>query len=90
MLSGAPARWLSLRDRGIVEVGRRADLNVIDMEKLALRPPHLVRDLPAGGRRLLQEAEGYRATVVAGQVVRDAGRTTDARPGRIVRAGKRG
>ncbi|NUO54691.1 MAG: amidohydrolase family protein [Polyangiaceae bacterium] len=89
MLTGAPAGWLGLDDRGSIAPGKRADINVIDFERLALPAPRLVRDLPAGGRRLLQDAEGYRATIVAGETVRDNGKTTDARPGRVVRAGGR-
>jgi N-acyl-D-aspartate/D-glutamate deacylase len=90
MLTGDAAAWLSLHDRGVIDVGRRADLNVIDLAELTLPAPRLVRDLPAGGKRLLQGAEGFRATVVAGQIVRERGRTTSARPGRIVRAGSSG
>jgi N-acyl-D-amino-acid deacylase len=67
-------------------VGRRADLNVIDLERLRLRPPRVVRDLPAGGKRFVQDAEGYDATVVAGVVVRRHDADTGARPGRLVRA----
>jgi N-acyl-D-aspartate/D-glutamate deacylase len=89
MLTHDNASWMGLSDRGRIEVGLRADLNVIDMNALVLRPPHMVHDLPAGGRRLLQDADGYRATLCAGAIVRDAGRTTDARPGRIVRSGSR-
>ncbi|MFO0554462.1 MAG: amidohydrolase family protein [Polyangiaceae bacterium] len=89
MLSADGAAWLGLSDRGTVEVGKRADLNVIDLSTVELEAPHLVRDLPAGGRRLLQAARGYLATVVAGEIVRENGATTDARPGRILRAGAR-
>jgi N-acyl-D-aspartate/D-glutamate deacylase len=79
------ARHLGLTDRGEVAVGQRADLNVIDLARLGLRRPRLHADLPAGGRRLLQEATGYRATLVAGEVVREDGASTGARPGRVVR-----
>jgi N-acyl-D-aspartate/D-glutamate deacylase len=85
MLSSDIASWLGLADRGTLEVGKRADLNVLDHHELSLLPPRLVRDLPAGGQRLLQEARGYRATVVRGEVVREGGQTTSARPGRVVR-----
>src|SRR5438045_7750231 len=70
-------------DRGRVEVGLRADLNVIDHERLTLREPRLVADLPAGGTRFLQEAEGYDYTIVAGEITRDHDAFTDARPGRL-------
>src|SRR5205085_1998703 len=79
-----------LCDRGLLLPGRKADLNVIDMGALALLSPHAVRDLPGGGRRLLQDAVGYRATVVSGEVVAEGGRLTGARPGRIVRLGRLG
>ncbi len=79
------AELYGLRDRGTVEPGKRADLNVIDFDALNLRTPELVHDLPAGGRRLLQRAEGYTATVVAGQQTRSHGEDTGARPGRLVR-----
>jgi N-acyl-D-aspartate/D-glutamate deacylase len=88
MLSGANAAYLGLDDRGVVAVGRRADLNVIDLGKLRLGRPRVVYDLPAGGRRFLQDADGYRATVVAGQVVSRDGRLTGARPGRVLRLGR--
>ena len=88
MLSGANAAYLGLDDRGVVAVGRRADLNVIDLDKLRLGRPRVVYDLPAGGRRFLQDADGYRATVVAGQVVSRDGRLTGARPGRVLRLGR--
>lgn len=79
------AQLYGLGDRGTVEVGKRADLNVIDHAALTLRSPRLAHDLPGGGRRLLQEASGYTATVVAGAVTRRHGVDTGARPGRLVR-----
>jgi N-acyl-D-amino-acid deacylase len=72
-------------DRGTIEPGKRADLNVIDFDGLALCAPEMVFDLPAAGRRLVQRADGYRATVVAGQVTYEDGQATGARPGRLVR-----
>jgi len=74
-----------MTDRGTIEVGQRADINVIDYERLNLRTPELVYDLPAGGRRLVQKADGYVATIVAGEVTRRNGEDTGARPGRLVR-----
>ncbi len=79
------ARAVGLRDRGIVAEGFRADLNVIDYGKLKLRAPQVVYDMPAGGRRLIQRAEGYTATVVAGAVTYRDGEATGALPGRLVR-----
>jgi N-acyl-D-aspartate/D-glutamate deacylase len=87
MLSGATAGYLGMHDRGTLELGKRADVNVIDLAELAVERPRLVRDLPAGGKRLLQDARGYRATLVAGQVIRDAKGLTGARPGRLFRGG---
>ena len=74
-----------LGDRGSLEVGKRADLNVIDFENLQLLHPELVHDLPAGGHRLIQRASGYRFTVVAGVITRKDDHDTGARPGRLVR-----
>ena len=79
------AALYGLNDRGVVAPGKRADLNVIDHGALRLRTPRLVHDLPAGGRRLLQHADGYTATIVAGRQTRDRGADTGARPGRLVR-----
>jgi N-acyl-D-aspartate/D-glutamate deacylase len=80
------ARFIGLEDRGVVAEGLRADLNVIDFEKLRLFSPKLVADLPAGGSRLLQAAEGYRITMVAGSVITRDGTLTGAYPGRVVRS----
>ncbi|MCO4770258.1 MAG: amidohydrolase family protein [Deltaproteobacteria bacterium] len=81
------ADYMGLNDRGSLEVGKRADINVIDLEGLTLEPPKLVQDLPAGGQRLIQKAHGYKATLVAGQVITRNGELTGAMPGRVVRAG---
>ena len=81
------ATALGLADRGSIEVGKRADLNVVDFERLAIRPPEMVRDLPAGGRRLVQRAEGYRHTFVAGVETYADGEWTGATPGRLLRGG---
>jgi N-acyl-D-aspartate/D-glutamate deacylase len=86
-LTSAPAAYLGLRDRGRIVPGLRADLNVIELDRLTLRKPRLVRDLPAGGKRFLQDAEGYRATLVGGEIVARDGRLTGRLPGRLVRAG---
>lgn len=87
MMTADTADHLGLSDRGRIAVGLRADLNILDPSALRLQTPHLVRDLPAGGHRLLQSAVGYRATLVAGQQVIDHDRLTDALPGRLVRLG---
>ncbi len=79
------ARTVGLYDRGLVAPGFRADLNVIDYDKLTLHAPQVAYDLPAGGRRLIQRASGYTATIVAGQVTYRDGEPTDALPGRLLR-----
>ncbi len=79
------AAWVGLQDRGLLQPGYRADLNVIDYDGLKLHTPHIVHDLPAGGRRLMQHADGYEATLVAGDVIQRHGKATGARPGRLVR-----
>jgi N-acyl-D-aspartate/D-glutamate deacylase len=79
------AETVGLYDRGLVAPGYRADLNVIDYGRLKLKAPEAVHDLPAGGRRLVQRAEGYVATLVAGQVTYRDGEPTDALPGRLLR-----
>ncbi len=79
------AEAVGLLDRGLIEVGLRADLNVIDYDRLTLHAPSVAYDLPAGGRRLIQKADGYVATIVAGQVTYRDGEPTGALPGRLVR-----
>jgi N-acyl-D-aspartate/D-glutamate deacylase len=79
------AQLFGLSDRGVVEIGKRADLNVIDMDALTLHPARMAYDLPAGGQRLMQGASGYSNTIVHGVVTRRDGVDTGARPGRLVR-----
>jgi len=79
------ARAVGLLDRGVIAPGLKADLNVIDFGRLAVRAPAMAHDLPAGGRRLLQPAAGYVATVVGGVVTYRDGEPTGALPGRLVR-----
>jgi N-acyl-D-aspartate/D-glutamate deacylase len=74
-------------DRGVITAGKRADVNLIDLDGMALHAPEMVFDLPAGGRRLIQRADGYVATLVAGQVTFEHGQPTGERPGRLVRFG---
>jgi N-acyl-D-aspartate/D-glutamate deacylase len=83
------ARFVGLGDRGTIEPGMRADINIVDLERLHLLRPVMQRDLPAGGRRLMQRAEGYLTTLVAGQVVAENGNLTGSRPGTLVRVGSR-
>ncbi len=84
-LAADPARTVGLMDRGILSVGRKADVNVIDHDAVQLARPSVLYDLPAGGRRLTQTARGYDAMVVAGQIVSRSGEPTGALPGRLVR-----
>ena len=82
------ARLYGLGDRGTLEPGKIADLNVIDYERLQLGAPRVEADLPAGGKRLVQNAVGYVATVKSGEVTFDGGRDSGARPGRLVRGAR--
>jgi len=79
------AQVYGLADRGLLREGLKADVNIIDYERLAFEAPYMAYDLPAGGKRLLQKARGYRATLVAGQPVFIDGEATGALPGALVR-----
>ena len=83
-----PAAHFGWLDRGIVAPGMLADLNVIDLQGLECAPPEITADLPAGGRRLLQEARGYRWTVKRGAVTFEDGTPTGELPGRLVRGAR--
>lgn len=85
-MSGDTAALYGFTDRGTLEVGKRADINVIDFERLRIKAPELRYDLPAGASRILQGAEGYVATLVNGVVTRRNDVDTGARPGRLARA----
>jgi N-acyl-D-aspartate/D-glutamate deacylase len=87
-LTSDNAAAIGLEDRGVIRVGAKADLNVIDYGRLQIHAPEVVYDLPSGGRRLIQKTDGYAATIVAGEVVNRDGRATGKLPGRLVR-GKR-
>jgi N-acyl-D-amino-acid deacylase len=82
------AALFGLGDRGVIAAGKKADLNVIDFEGLTLHTPRMAYDLPAGGRRLVQDASGYVATMVSGTVTRRNGIDTGARPGRLIRGAR--
>ncbi|MEX1175203.1 MAG: amidohydrolase family protein [Mycobacterium sp.] len=85
LMTSVPARVAGLADRGRIAVGYKADLNVIDHAGLTLHKPVITFDLPAGGRRLDQTADGYVATIVSGEVISANGVPTSARPGRLIR-----
>ncbi len=87
-LSRDNAEAIGLRDRGLLAVGKKADINVIDYDNLKIRPPEVLYDLPAGGKRMVQRTEGYEATIVSGKVVYRNGVATDALPGRLVRGAR--
>lgn len=84
-LTSVPARVAGLDDRGRIAVGYKADLNVVDHANLRLHKPVVTYDLPAGGRRLDQSADGYVATIVSGEIIAENGKPTAARPGKLVR-----
>ncbi len=88
MQASDTAGFLGLKDRGRLEPGLRADINIIDFDDLQLLHPTMLRDLPAGGQRLMQHARGYISTLVGGEVIAKDGKLTGARPGRLVRAGR--
>jgi N-acyl-D-amino-acid deacylase len=88
MQTSETADFFGFHDRGRLRPGMRADVNLIDLAALRLRQPEVVHDLPAGGRRLVQRVDGYKATLVAGIPVFEDGEETGARPGRLVRAGR--
>lgn len=85
MLTRQPAELYSLNDRGVLAVGMKADINVIDFDNLALHTPHIVFDLPAGGKRFLQRADGINTTIVSGEVIFQNGLATGALPGKLIR-----
>ena len=87
-LTSDNANAIGLQDRGVLKVGKKADLNIIDFSKLKIKKPEVLYDLPAGGRRMVQRIEGYDATIVSGEVVSKMGVPTEALPGRLVRGPK--
>jgi N-acyl-D-aspartate/D-glutamate deacylase len=87
MVSYQPAQAWRLHDRGMLAPGYAADITIFDPETVAPRKPEVVYDVPCGGRRLEQHADGYKATIVNGQLFTEDGEQTGARPGRLLRAG---
>jgi N-acyl-D-aspartate/D-glutamate deacylase len=84
-MTGRTAETVGLTDRGRIAPGLKADVNVIDFDRLRIHAPTVEHDLPAGGRRMWQGVEGYDATIVSGVVTRRKGIATGALPGRLVR-----
>jgi N-acyl-D-aspartate/D-glutamate deacylase len=82
------AAAIGLHDRGILARGRKADINVIDFDRLMVHAPEVLYDLPSGGRRLVQRTEGYDATIVSGVPVYRNGQATNELPGRLVRGAR--
>ncbi|MCB1845730.1 MAG: amidohydrolase family protein, partial [Halioglobus sp.] len=85
MQTSETARQVGLQDRGLLRPGYKADINIIDFDRLTLHAPQVVNDLPAGGRRLVQTASGYVATLIAGKVAFREGQPTGELNGRLVR-----
>lgn len=84
--SRVTAEAVGLTDRGLIQVGMKADANVIDYDRLTLHRPSIAYDLPANGKRLVQKADGYTATIVSGRIVSRLGTATGALPGRLIRS----
>ena len=83
------ARLVGLDDRGTLEPGMKADVNLIDFDQVGMRHPEIVHDLPAGGKRLIQRATGYVTTVQSGEVTFENGEATGALPGQLIRGPQR-
>jgi len=81
----ANAEVVGLMDRGVLAPGMKADVNVIDFDRLRLHSPEIVFDLPAGGKRLIQKADGYTATIISGQVAFENGKPTGTLNGKLIR-----
>ena len=89
LLTREPAEVVGLTDRGLLKPGHRAHVNVIDHERLTLHRPGIVHDLPGGGKRLHQAADGYVATLCNGKVIMEHGKPTGELPGRLLRGAQR-
>lgn len=85
-MTGETADFYGFRDRGRLQPGKKADVNVIDFDGLTLHSPKMIFDLPAGGRRLVQSVDGYDMTICAGTPIFEKGQETGARPGKLVRS----
>jgi N-acyl-D-aspartate/D-glutamate deacylase len=90
MMSSVQADFMGFSDRGRLEVGRRADINIIDVDKVQMHAPSVLYDLPGGGRRVDQTADGYSYTIVGGKVIQQGGKPTGELPGKLLRANRVG
>ena len=89
MLTRQPAELYSMKDRGLLQADMKADINIIDIEALKLHTPHIVFDLPAGGKRFMQNADGIEVTICAGEIIYEQGVATGALPGKLIRGQQR-
>jgi N-acyl-D-aspartate/D-glutamate deacylase len=87
-LTADNAAAIGLNDRGLLQVGMKADINILDYDNMRLRSPEIAYDLPAGGKRLIQRTDGFDATIVSGAVVYRHGEATGALPGRLIRGAR--
>ena len=85
-MTARAAKVLGLNDRGILKVGKKADINVLDIDNVEERHPRVVQDFPHGKSRLVQDSAGYLATVVNGQITRRDNESTGVRSGRVLRS----
>ena len=85
MITQGPAKLFGLADRGRIAPGAKADLNLIDFERLMPEIPHMKADIPGGSKRLVQHCSGMQATLVDGQVIVREGKATGALPGKLLR-----
>jgi len=89
MLTRQAAELYSMKDRGLLQADMKADINIIDIEALKLHTPHIVFDLPAGGKRFMQNADGIEVTICAGEIIYEQGVATGALPGKLIRGQQR-
>ena len=85
-ITGEPAEFFSFTDRGTLAEGMKADINIMDFDNLRLKTPHMVDDLPGGGSRFVQNADGIVATFVSGEKIYENGVATGALPGKLVKS----
>ena len=84
-MTSAPARIVGIKDRGIIKIGMKADLNIINYEKLSEQMPEMVHDFPGGAARFIQKANGYKATICNGKVILEDDCHTGIQSGTVIR-----